>query len=296
MSILTEVKLILVKFQFDTSQQLTYLNSIIDEEINIDCSKTFIVDYSQFDFLRKNADIKKQIENDAYLAFNARVKDDFLEFCRCASLQLEVLTDYYYNYLYTDTTKVPPLKGRIKPFLEIICKNQVKKESKDIIYHIIDLRNIASHRDALNLPIDKQIEKKGRAVHLYVNNLKKEDQRKMQDNIRYTVESCHSNWDVRVKYINRNSDPAFAYINIYNTDLNLSEYEVKKQVSNKIYSIKNTFSNNKNFTVNFNKREKSSNRLMTFFTESESNYMKVSNIVFELFQYLDSYIADSNSS
>lgn len=288
MSILTEVKLILEKLQFDTSQQLTYLNSIIDEEINIDCSKTFIVDYSQFNFLRKNADIKKQIENDAYLAFKARVKDDFVEFCRCISLQLEVITDYFYNYLYTDTTEIPPLKGRIKPFLEIICKDKVKKESKDIIYDIIDLRNIASHRDTFNLPINKQIEKKGRAVHLYVNNLKKEDQRKMQKDIQDTVQSCHSNWNIRVNYIpNRNPDTAFAYIDIYNTDLSLSADQVKKQVSKKIYGIKDRFSNNENFTVDFNKREKSSNRLMTFFTESESNYTKISSILLELFQHLD---------
>lgn len=283
----SEVKYALERLQFDTSQVLHYLQNIIHEEISIDHSNAFIVDYSQFNFLKDKVQIKRQIENDSYLAFKARIRDDFVEFCRCISLQLEILTDYFYK-LDSNTNEPPYLKQRIKHFLEKVGNNQLDNESRDAIYHIIDLRNIASHRNTSNFPIEKQIAKQDNAVHLYINNLKQEEEKTMDDSLKKTIKH-NSDWSVRVKYKkNGRNGFGYAYVDIFNVDNNLSANEVKEKAKNNLINVNARFCHQQCIKVEFNRKGYSSNKLNTFF--KESNYRKTQNILLTLFEYFDIFI------
>lgn len=279
----SNVKNALERLQFDTSQILDYLQNIINEEISIDNSNTFIVDYSQYNFLQNNTKIKEQIEKDSYFAFKARIRDDFVEFCRCISLQLEILTDYFCK-LDSNTHETLYPKQRIKPFLERVCNNKLDDESKDAIYRILDLRNIASHRDTSNLPIEEQIGKKENAVHLFINNLKQEEQDKMEKELEQTIK-YNSDWNVKVYY---KKDRGFAFVDIYNIDRHLNKNKVREQVKKNIISISEKFSNNKYVKVDLHKKEAYSNKLNTFFQKSD--YRKIQNILLTLFEYFDNFI------
>jgi hypothetical protein len=285
----SEIKDALERLQFDTSQVLNYLQNIIHEEVSIDHSKTFIVDYSQYNFLKDNPQIKKQIENDSYLAFKARIRDDFVEFCRCISLQLEILTDYFCKLdSNTNETLLYP-KQRIKPFLERVCNNELDDESRNTIYCILDLRNIASHRDTSNLPIEEQIAKRNNAVHLYINNLKQEEEKRMADSLKETIKH-NSDWVVKVTYKKNGINSfGYAYVDILNIDNNLSANEVKEKAKNNLVNVNARFSDQQDIKVEFNRKGASSNQLNSFFKESD--YIKTQKILLTLFDYFDHFIA-----
>jgi len=284
MSTQSEIKNALERLQFDTNQVLHYLQNIINKEISIDNSNTFIVDYSQYNFLRDNPQIKKQIENDSYLAFKARIRDDFVEFCRCISLQLEILTDYFCK-LDSNTNEAPYLKKRIKPFLDKVCNDELDDKYKDAIYRIIDLRNIASHRDTSDLPIEEQIAKQENAVHLFISNLKQEEKTKMEEDLKSII-NYNSNWDVKVYYKNRR----FAFVHILNIDINSNKDKVIEQVRKNIRSISERISNNKDVKINLHKdyKDGASNKLNDFFKKSD--YRETQDILLTLFEYFDIFI------
>lgn len=55
--------------------------------------RAYHINYSEV----KNNEIKKQLENDNKLMVSARIKNDFGEYCRCASLQIEPILNHFNN-------------------------------------------------------------------------------------------------------------------------------------------------------------------------------------------------------
>ncbi|MBD2730818.1 hypothetical protein H6G96_32000 [Nostoc sp. FACHB-892] len=126
-----------------------------------------IIPYSALDYLKKNEWLRKQLEFDYRMMIRARIDDDFLEFCRYANFQIELMIDVFIKAQEEkgDITIERGDFGEIKSIINHKQKNyggnnldkldfcldsigHNKRPMKEIIRKIVKLRNIASHRDA----------------------------------------------------------------------------------------------------------------------------------------------------
>lgn len=126
-----------------------------------------IIPYSALDYLKKNEWLRKQLEFDYRMMVRARIDDDFLEFCRYANFQIELMIDVFIKaqeekgYITIERGKFGEIKSIINnnqknyggTNLEKLdfCLDSIghnKSPMKEIIRKIMKLRNIASHRDA----------------------------------------------------------------------------------------------------------------------------------------------------
>jgi hypothetical protein len=82
------------------------------------------IDYFSLDYLRKaeNFKLKEQLNNDCHMMVRARIKDDFREFCRYASLQVELLLDEFIIKMENS--------GRIKVTERIYDNKKISKIKK----------------------------------------------------------------------------------------------------------------------------------------------------------------------
>lgn len=165
----------------------TYIKITSYEEYNQVKEYTKYINYSNIDYLKKNPELKEQLEEDFIMMCRARLKDDFIEFCRRATLQIELMVDKFIkelekaNKIYVNRDQSNPniinsieshdnneYKGyfhnKFNFCLDYIQNNMVESYEKQetikrlnnnraIIHNCIELRNWASHRDSSNLNI-----------------------------------------------------------------------------------------------------------------------------------------------
>ncbi|MEB3122348.1 MAG: hypothetical protein VKL41_14125 [Snowella sp.] len=126
------------------------------------------IDYSSLDYLRKeeNSDLIEQLNYDCRMMVRARMKDDFREFCRCASLQVELLLDEFIlkmeefriiEVLSRENEKPTEIKVlsnnkelKIKSIQQKIdfCLTKINMlNTNKSISLIFKIRNLGSHRD-----------------------------------------------------------------------------------------------------------------------------------------------------
>ncbi|HLP91312.1 MAG TPA: hypothetical protein VK184_22360 [Nostocaceae cyanobacterium] len=135
-----------------------------------------IIDYFTLDFLKKHENLRKQLEFDYRMMVRARIEDDFIEFCRYANFQIELMVDIFIKF-QEENGNITIDRGDFDEIKLITDKNQKtyegtnrkkldfcldtiglnKREMKNIIINIMNLRNIASHRDASGKDIESRI-------------------------------------------------------------------------------------------------------------------------------------------
>jgi hypothetical protein len=126
------------------------------------------INYFSLDYLKKaeNSDLKDQLRYDCRMMVRARMKDDFREFCRYASLQVELLIDEFIlkmenfgqieilNREYEKPTKIKILSNNEQLEIKYIqqkidfCLATINlfNPNKSISL-IFKIRNLGSHRD-----------------------------------------------------------------------------------------------------------------------------------------------------
>lgn len=127
-----------------------------------------LIDYDALDYLKTNQWLREQLEYDHRMMIRARINDDFLEFCRYANLQIELMIDVFIKVLeerqeievergeYNELTKIikdtKEYKGtnweKLNFCLDLINLNE-NINIKDTIIKVMKIRNIASHRDCI---------------------------------------------------------------------------------------------------------------------------------------------------
>lgn len=136
-----------------------------------------MISYEDLDYLKKHGGLRKQLEFDYRMMIRARIEDDFLEFCRYANFQIELLIDVFIKaheqngnitiekgkYDEIKLIKVDDNKyyegthlEKLKFCLDTIQMNN-KHEIIKVIMNILHLRNIASHRDSSGDDIESRI-------------------------------------------------------------------------------------------------------------------------------------------
>jgi len=170
----------------------TYIKITSYEEYNKIKEYTKNIDYSQIDYLKENEELREQLEEDCVMMCRARLKDNFIEFCRRATLQIELIIDKFIKELeksdkisvnrdqknqhiinsiqVNNDDNIPNYKGDFHNKFKF-CLNYINiymdennkyqetiqklNNNRQIIHHSIELRNRASHRDSSQLNIIK---------------------------------------------------------------------------------------------------------------------------------------------
>lgn len=140
--------------------------------------------YSSVNYLMKHSWLKEQLEFDFRMMLRARIKDDFIEFCRYANLQIELMIDEFIKALENEN-RIKVKKGNFNEINSIefndtransesnakryggtnlekldFCLDFMDindERTKEIIKNIMKFRNIASHRDASYTDIETRI-------------------------------------------------------------------------------------------------------------------------------------------
>lgn len=163
----------------EIAQKLDQVKKALDKIENyikvIDCegysqvnSLVDSMDYFSLDYLKKNNPLRDKLKEDWQLMIRARIKDDFREFCRRASLQIELLLDELLHKM-EDINKIEVLESkygkisrikiketdqevdvfniqdRIDYCLNLIATNTGKRYID--VSLIFKVRNLSSHRD-----------------------------------------------------------------------------------------------------------------------------------------------------
>ncbi len=131
------------------------------------------LNYLPLDYIKKNSDLKEQLIFYYRMMIRARVKNDFLEYCRFAVLQIELITGHFLTQMETreaieiergiydrieqvDGKNASYLIDKVKICLEILqCKNS--QEIENVFNNTIKLRNIISHADSAYPNIQQRI-------------------------------------------------------------------------------------------------------------------------------------------
>ncbi|BDI18496.1 hypothetical protein ANSO36C_42980 [Nostoc cf. commune SO-36] len=159
-----------------------YLDKLTREEIKIDSSKIFLIDYSQYLWLNQseNDQLRKQLEEYNRQSVHDIINDDFIEFCRKIYLQIEILLNQfiakeYGNDKIQDNSYYK--KNKLADFFKAINSkkenfNPYDHEEYKMIINIMDIRDVASHGDWNGKSIEERIEAK-RKIKIGFRNLDK---------------------------------------------------------------------------------------------------------------------------
>lgn len=269
-----EDKIFFEKLVADFNYISDYISDLLQKDVDLDSTKTYSIDYSSFPFLQKSEylDIKTQIISDSSLATLARVRGDFIEFCRCLCLQIELLLSYF----YINRSDIPNvLSSRLTNFLENFCSSPINKDIRERLYSAIQIRNIASHRDTTGFPIEKRIERAGNIVYLYFKNMNHENNKnQINKNLENQIQSESNNdWNyIRVSYGHDSKSRSlknygFACVDIYGVRLDLEADDVKSKVEETLRKVYPQYG--KDIKIDFNKKRPQKNELNDFFVEKD---------------------------
>ncbi len=132
------------------------------------------IDYFPLDYLRKaeSFKLKEQLNDDCHMMVRARIKDDFREFCRYASLQVELLLDEFIIKMKNsgrveitetsyDNKKIIKIKNlgnnqeilveTIQQRIDYVLMTMNKVNKCKNVSLMFQIRNFASHRDTARL-------------------------------------------------------------------------------------------------------------------------------------------------
>lgn len=137
--------------------------------------------YSDSAYLNNHPSLNKQLQYDNRMMVRARNRGDFIEFCRCVGLQIElILYDFFlelqrkqpdrfifekdkYGNLSSvkfdnDEEEINTLRKKLDVSLKIIKNISLSKSYKisSVVSNVIEARNIASHRDTKHNTISEK--------------------------------------------------------------------------------------------------------------------------------------------
>jgi hypothetical protein len=137
--------------------------------------------YSDSRYLKDHPSLSKQLQYDNRMMIRARNRDDFIEFCRCVGLQIELILHNFFLELQhkqpdrfkfekdkygdlvsvkfdNDQQEINTLRKRLDISLKIIQDISLSKSNKisSVMSNVIKARNIASHRDTKNNTISEK--------------------------------------------------------------------------------------------------------------------------------------------
>ncbi|MDH6074719.1 hypothetical protein NWP30_10325 [Chrysosporum ovalisporum CS-1034] len=117
------------------------------------------IDYYSLDYLKKNLAVREQLEFDYRMMVRARIENDFLEFCRYADCQIELMIDLLIKskkYKGEDDNREPNHIEKLEDCLKCIQDNDIENIG-ETFKNIRALRNIVSHRASDHLDIESRI-------------------------------------------------------------------------------------------------------------------------------------------
>ncbi|HYW19491.1 MAG TPA: hypothetical protein VE956_09290 [Nodularia sp. (in: cyanobacteria)] len=253
-----------------------YIERLSREEIKIDSHKIYLIDYSIYEWLNipENDELGKILEEYNQQSLNDIISDNFVEYCRKAYLQIEVLLNKFINHKYgydkmqdSNYSKI----ARLKDFFNCVRKNFEPHKDKEYktITHIMSIRDIASHADSNGKSLAERVEAKGKSIKIKLENLN-------NNILAERVKSIFSEFVVNKNgvMISNTLDQRYAYIRLFNlkdtyltSDSIISYINRKSQRNILQYKLGDKFNA-------FLDRDQPSNELKIFFEKKDYQQIK----------------------
>ena len=255
-----------------------FLDKLSKQEIKIDSSKIYIIDYSQHLWLNlpENREIRNQLEEYNRESINDIINDNFIEFSRKIYLQIEILLNQFILEKFS-AEKAQSInyhkKSRLYDFFKEIhaAKINFKPYEHDeykTISFIMDIRDVASHGDSNGKTLAERIEAKGKSIKINLRCLKQDI---TEDTIRKIFTQYVANSNPNLVKIKIDSKTGWAGITLSNLRDNvLTVKEVKDDITSALKLLRHQFGNN----VDVSEPEQQfPNELKDFL--DKKNYLKV---------------------
>jgi hypothetical protein len=228
-----DVKITLNLIKRKAESDISIIQKILEHNSNAIDIKLF--NYSKYVYLKQSdkLNLKKQLIFDNVMEALAKNRGDFFEYSRYKCLQLELLLDTLFYDKYQDRYQDKSLYHRFKHFINDPNLNFTQLQKDDwgkYIYPLIEVRNIASHRDKNGL-LSERIERKVNSFHLKLTHLKVFDSEiDTQQNIQKFIKS--RNWEeVKVDFLRNNfNNNYYAFIDLYQVNLELNLEDIIKEL------------------------------------------------------------------
>lgn len=152
----------------------SYIEKISKQEIKLDSNKIYLIDYSTYDWLKgsEKEEIRQSLEEYNQQLCHHIIRDDFVQYCRTIYLQIEILLNLYDQSQNSKFNKLKcifiKLRGGEEKF------KSYNDKQYNIITHIMNIRDIASHPDPNGKSIPERVEYKGKSIEVKLENLKNE--------------------------------------------------------------------------------------------------------------------------
>jgi hypothetical protein len=266
-------KILLEQINSNLQSISLYIEKLAREEIKIDHSKIYLIDYSIYEWLNTSEyeSLREILEKENQEAVNAIMNKDFGEYCRKVYLQIEILLNkFIMEYDKDNIQDIESSKFKRLNFFFKDVKEQ-DKQYKKIITNIMNIRDISSHGDSKGRSISNRVEIKGKSIKIKLEKLKKTLLTKeVQDIFSEFIDYRHP-WNPN---ITGNLKEGYAYILLYNLkDEYFDPNSIIEYIENNrrlVYQHKlgNDF---KIFLDNYQPK----NELKKFFDEQEKNYRTI---------------------
>ena len=248
-----------------------YIEKLSREEINIDSTKIYLIDYSNHEWLNisKYQSMRETLEKENQEAVNAIMNKDFGEYCRRVCLQIEILLNKFIMEYGKDN--IQDTESSKFKRLNIFFKNvkEEDKQYKKTITNIMNIRDIASHGDSKGRSISDRVEIKGKRITIKLQELKKTlSKKEIQDIFSRFVDYRHQ----FNPNITGELEKGYAYIILY--DLK-DEYFDSNSIVEHIESNKSTYRHSlgNDFKI-FLHKPQPQNELKYFFEQQDYSQTK----------------------
>jgi hypothetical protein len=236
------------------------------------------IDYYSLDYLKKNLAVREQLEFDYRMMVRARIKNDFLEFCRYADCQIELMVDLLIKskkykgemvdllikskkYKGEDDNSKPNHTEKLEYCLKLIQYNDIEniretfhkiRDLRNIVSHretfhkIRDLRNIVSHRDPSHVNINSRIENKNMGVYqVQINNISEVEEWNTKDKLQEKCKEIVDDDLIKCKIWHPPNKPekGVAYVDLCNQD---AQDKLINIINNKKLKLNAKVARNKN--------------------------------------------------
>jgi hypothetical protein len=256
-----------------------YIEKLTREEIKIDATKIYLIDYSNHEWLHisEYQSMRETLEKQNQEAVNAIIKEDFGEYCRRICIQIETLLNKFINgnenLQDTESSKFK----RLKCFFESVRKDFKSYEDKEykIITNIMNIRDIASHGDYNGIFIlENMIELKGKFIEI---KLEKLDNKINKANLEQRILKLFSEFvmdekKLQVKLHHPQEGKLYAYVKMmYNIKNTYLDYQLIKNYLDANYHKVFKLQLGNDFTYS---KSKESNELKAFFEQQDYAQIK----------------------
>ncbi|MBD2663751.1 hypothetical protein B6N60_01360 [Richelia sinica FACHB-800] len=266
-------KILLEQINLNLQSIFLYIEKLTREEIKIDSTKIYLIDYSNHEWLNISAyqSMKEELEKENQEAVNAIMNKDFGEYCRKLCLQIEILLNKFImeydkdNIQDTESSKFKRLNFFFKRVKE------EDKQYKKTITNIMNIRDISSHGDSKGRSISNRVEIKGKSIKIKLEKLKK-------TLLKEEVQNIFSEFiDYRHPgnpNITGDIKQGYAYILLYNLkDEYFDSHSIIKHIENNRRLVYQHKLGN-DFKIVLDKYQPE-NELKRFFDEQEKNYTTI---------------------